>query len=206
MSETKSSVGAGPRSILIDQAGTPWKLIMQSGVGLRRTVGLSMAEFLSDQLELSPKQLALADALVLDGMPVDDPTTAIVPDGARLALAAGLPGIAGLAMRSGSAVKLLRATITHFKQEEADPRPGRVLLSLYSLVLPLLAAHFLSRGVLIKVAQFQRYARFSPDDLCLFESQSFKASDLAWKLEPFNQEEFLLTANFIYREIGASDG
>lgn len=204
MSLIKSN--ASPRSILIDQAGTPWKLIMQSGVGLRRTVGLSMAEFLSDQLELSPEQLALADALVLDGMPVDDPAAAIVPDGGRLALAAGLPGIAGLAMKSDSAVKVLRATITHLKQEEPDPRPGRVLLSLYSLVLPLLAAHFLSRGVLIKAAQFQRYARFSPDNLCLFESQSLKAADLACKLEPFTQEEFLLTAHFIHQETEAVDG
>lgn len=206
MSITKSSVSTGPRAIFIDQAGAPWKLIMQSGVGLRRTIGLPMTEFLSDQLELSHEQLALADALVLDGMPVDDPKTAIVPDGARLALAAGLPGIAGLAMKSNSAVKVLRATITHLKQEEANPRPGRILLSLYSLVLPLLAAHFLSRGVLIKADQFRRYARFSPDDLCLFESQSLKASDLAWKLEPFYQEEFLLTANIISQEIEAGDG
>lgn len=197
MSLTKSNMNVGPRSILIDQAGAPWKLIMQSGVGLHRTIGLSMADFLRDQLELSQEQLALADALVLDGMPVDDPATAIVPDGARLALAAGLPGIAGLAMRSDSAVKVLRATITHLKQEEANPRPGHILLSLYSLVLPLLAGHFLSRGVLIKAAQFQRYARFSPDDFCLFESQSLKAADLAWKLEPFSQEEFLLTAHFL---------
>lgn len=183
------------RPITIAEAAAPWKLIMQSGVGLARTVGLPLAEFLSDQLELAPEQLALADALVLDGMPVDDPKTAIVPDGSRLALAAGLPGIAGLAMRSDSAVKVLRATITHLKQETAAPRPGRVTLSLYSLVLPLLAGHFLSRGVLIRAEQFQRYARFAPDDQCLFESQSWPAEELAARLAPFSAEEFLLIAN-----------
>jgi|GEM_PF-3472014 len=204
MSEfTISSAGPAARSILIERAGTPWKLIMQSGVGLHCIVGLPMAELLSNQLGLSPEQLALADALILDGMPVDDPKAAIVPDGARVALAAGLPGIAGLSMRSDSAVKVLRATITHLKQEEPDPRPGRVLVYLYSLVLPLLAEHFLSRGVLIKGDQFHRYARFAPDDLCLFESQTLPASELAWKLEALAAEEFSLTTHFAHAPNGA---
>ena len=149
---------------------------MQSGVGIRATVGLPLADFLTEELQLSEDDQSFIDALVLDGMPVDDPSVAIVPDGARLALAAGLPGIAGLAMKKNSAVKALRNTITHAGSTVAAPAPGRITLALYSLVLPRLAAHFLRRGVVINPAQFTRYARFSPDAFCLYGDLETTAS------------------------------
>lgn len=148
----------------LPNANPAWRLLLQSGVGIACTVGIPLASLLRDELGLSDDQLRPVDALLLNGMPVDEPETAIVPDGARVALAAGLPGIAGLAMKSGSAVRALRSGITHTGNEAPLPRPGTILLSLYSLVLPLLGGHVLRRGVLVKPSQLMRYARFAPDD------------------------------------------
>lgn len=151
-------------SLHIPDANPVWRLLLQSGVGVACTVGIPFMTLLRDELGLNNEQLRPVDALLLDGMPVDEPELAIVPDGARIALAAGLPGIAGLAMKSGSAVRALRSGITHSGGEAHRPRPGTILLSLYSLVLPLLGGHILQRGVLVEPSQLMRYARFAPDD------------------------------------------
>ena len=130
----------------IPLADRGWGLVMQSGVGIARTVGIPLHAFLREECGLSSELITRIDVALLDGQPVDDPKTAVVRHGARLALAAGLPGIAGLAMKSGSAVRGLRPGIT-FKQDHA-PNPvtgqGEVELALFSLALPMLAGHFLS--------------------------------------------------------------
>lgn len=166
----------------IQEAHPAWSLILQSGARIACTVGIPLAKLLRSGLGLCTEQLRPVDALLLDGMPVDEPETTIVPDGARVALAAGLPGIAGLAMKSGSAVKALRSGITHTRGGTPDPRPGAILLSLYSLVLPLLAGHFLQRGILVEAAQVLRYARFAPDDRCLLGKKALLARDLPQEL------------------------
>jgi len=150
------------------EASPTWGLILQSGVRVACTVGIPLHLLLRQELELTEDQLRPVDALILDGMPVDDPEKTIVPDGARLALAAGLPGIAGLAMKKGSAVRGLRSGITHASGGEAAPCPGTICLSLYSLVLPLLAGHFLHRGVIAQAAQILRYVRLAPHGPCLW--------------------------------------
>lgn len=166
-------------SLHIPHANPAWGLILQSGGSIACTVGISLAALLRTELGLGEDQLRPVDAFLLDGMPVDEPETTVVPDGARIALAAGLPGIAGLALKSGSAVRALRAGITHRENELPHPRPGTILLSLYSLVLPLLAGHFLQRGVTVDAAQILRYARFAPDDPCRFRDETLFARDLA---------------------------
>lgn len=177
----------------LENANPSWKLLLQAGVGFPCTVGISMSDLVSEELELTKEQFAIVEALVLDGMPVDDPDAAIVPDGARVALAAGLPGIAGLSMKKDSAVKVLRATITHIKDETPDPRPGHIVLALYSLVLPVLAEHFLSRGILVEAKQLRRYLQFAPEDTCVADSKTVGIGDF---LDRHPDEDlFLLTAS-----------
>lgn len=165
-------------TLRIPEANPAWGLILQSGASIACTVGIPLAALLRGELGLSAEQLRPVDALLLDGMPVDEPESTVVPDGSRVALAAGLPGIAGLAMKSGSAVRGLRSGITHTGHERPNPRPGTILLSLYSLVLPLLAGHFLQRGIVVEAAQLIRYARFAPDDTCLLGERTLLAENL----------------------------
>lgn len=183
------------RPVHIPRASDSWKLIMQSGVGLPATVGLPLSDFFDSELELTAQDQTAIEALVLDGMPVDDPSAAVIEDGARLALAAGLPGIAGLSMKKNSAVRALRGGITYQNRADINPRNGRITLALYSLVLPALGGHFLKKGILVSPAQFTRYARFAPDDLCLTADRRLAASALVRELSSADEsDELFLTA------------
>lgn len=184
-------------TIRIENASPSWKLLMQSGVGVACTVGIPVGKLLETELGLGKENLAAIDTILLDGMPVDNTTTAVVPDKARLALAAGLPGIAGLALKQGSAVRALRGGITHTGSTSAEPGRGRIILSLYSLVIESLGAHFLARGVIVSVAQFRRYARFAPDDICSFKNEAPPASRLSQLLDAIGDTELLLVAGII---------
>lgn len=166
----------------LPHASASWKLIMQSGAGLPVTVGLPLSSFIATELELTEQDQLVIEALVLDGMPVDDPATAVINNGSRLALAAGLPGIAGLAMKKNSAVRALRGGITHKGPSEAKPGPGRVTLFLYSLTLPALGGHFLKKGIFVTPDQFKRYARFAPDNICRLGSRCLTVADFTKEL------------------------
>lgn len=169
---------------------------MQSGAGLSVTVGLPLSSFLVSELELTESHQRVVEALMLDGMPVDDPASAVINDGARLALAAGLPGIAGLAMKANSAVRGLRNSITHRGPTEASPAAGRVTLFLYSLTLPVLGGHFLKKGIFVTLAQFTRYARFAPGDICRLEGRPLTVAELARELSSGDAPgELFMTAN-----------
>lgn len=182
-------------SLYMPGAGSSWKLIMQSGVGIACLTGITLSRFLKDELGLNEKQLSLIDSTLLDGMPVDNPAQTYVPDLSRLALAAGLPGIAGLAMKMDSQVKGLRSSITHHAEVVMTPRPGHVFLSLYSLVLPKLAEHFLKRGVLVNRDQLLRYGQMWPETNCLFKDKAYTISELLAK-NIFCEDYALLTIDF----------
>ena len=155
-------------TVTIEEASQSWGLVMQSGVIVPCTVGIPLKTHLCEEFSLTPAQTSRIDVMLLDGKPVDAPETAIVPRGARLALAAGLPGIAGLAMKSGSAVRGLRPSITfrHNEVELVTPEPGEVGLALFSLALSMLAGHFLARGIVVRAEQFARYARHAQNETC----------------------------------------
>ncbi|MDL2267250.1 hypothetical protein LJC46_04595 [Desulfovibrio sp. OttesenSCG-928-G15] len=169
----------------IPLADPAWKLLMQSGVVVRCTVGITFDLMLRREFGLTEEQIAPVDSIILDGMPVDEPEHTVVPGGSRLALASGLPGITGLSMKKGSAVRGLRSGITHTRSAEVTPTPGEITLSLYSLTLPELAGHFLARGVGVTPEQLVRYSRFALEDAVLLDKTPYKAKELAGALAGF---------------------
>jgi hypothetical protein len=158
----------------VESAAQGWGLVMQSGVRVPCVVGIPLKKLLREEFGLAPEQIGRIDVMLLDGKPVDAPEAAIVPHGARLALAAGLPGIAGLAMKSNSAVRGLRPGIT-FREGGAEAPAsrghGEVELALFSLALSMLAGHFLARGVIVRTGQLARYAGRYGDEPCLLCGQ-----------------------------------
>lgn len=151
---------AAAHTLHIDKAGSGWGLLLQSGARVACTTGIALSVLLRDELALPPDKLKRIDVLMLDGKPVDDPENTVVPDGSRLALAAGLPGIAGLAMKSNSALRGLRPGITHRQEEAApSPGPGHLEIALFSLALPLLAMHLLLPGLFIPAGRLARHMR-----------------------------------------------
>lgn len=195
MIDIEKNYGSGDAVRLhIAEASRSWRLLMQSGVELACTVGQSAASLLTGEMAISEDTLAKIEAVLLDGLPLDDIDAAIIPENARLALAAGLPGIAGLAMKRGSAVRALRAGIGLPAQTAADPRPGRITLCLYGLAIDILAADFLARGVLVTAAQLRRYARFAQGDRAVCAGECAGVEALVEKLERSGQDLFKFSA------------
>lgn len=148
-------------SLYVPGAGEGLGLLLQAGALVDCRVWIPLSELLEKELAIDASSLAQIDVFFLDGKPVDDPENALVPDGSRLALAGGLPGIAGLAMRRGSALAGLRPGIT-FIQEDAGPRepaPGRLEIALFSLALRLVSGHLLQRGILVNAGRLLPYLR-----------------------------------------------
>jgi hypothetical protein len=180
-------------TLAIEPAAQGWGLLMQSGVRVACTVGIPLQTLLREEFGLAPEQIGRIDVMLLDGKPVDAPEAAIVSHGARLALAAGLPGIAGLAMKSGSALRGLRSGIT-FREGMAEPsrNPGEVELALFSLALGVLAGHFLARGVIARAGQLVRHAGRNRDAPCLFCGQERSVAGALEELARLPEETSVL--------------
>jgi hypothetical protein len=179
---TSSAARPAPPQIVmvIESAAQGWGLVMQSGVRVSCAVGIPLKTLLREEFGLAPEQIGGIDVMLLDGKPVDEPEAAFVPHGARLALAAGLPGIAGLAMKSGSEVRGLRSGITFTQGKAEAPTTagsGEVELALFSLALAMLAGHFLARGVILRAEQLVRYAGRNRNDACLFCGQRLSVAE-----------------------------
>lgn len=179
------------RTMTIESAAPGWGLVMQSGGRIPCAVGIPLKTLLYEEFGLAPEQIGRIDVMLLDGMPVDAPEAAIVPHGARLALAAGLPGIAGLSMKSGSAVRGLRPGITYKESRAEAPLPGgrgEVELALFSLALAMLAGHFLARGVILRAEQLTRYAVAYGEAPCLFCGQKRSVAEALEELAPLPED------------------
>lgn len=146
-------------------------LMLQSGVLLPCRTGICLHTLFSCDLAVPADLLERITVFFLDGKPVDNLETAFAHEGCRIALAAGLPGAAGLAMRLGSPLAGLRPGITHLEAtHEAIKEHSYITLALFSLSMPMLAPHFLAHGVYVTPAQLVQYV--SPESRleCTFTS------------------------------------
>lgn len=151
-------------------------LILQSGVLLPCRTGISLHTLFARELAVPADVLERITVFFLDGKPVDNLETAFAHEGCRIALAAGLPGAAGLAMRLGSPLAGLRPGITHLdKNHDAVKEHSYITLALFSLSLPLLAPHFLAQGVYVTPAQLAQYVSPESTAPCTFTGHATEA-------------------------------
>lgn len=149
-------------------------LLFQGGVRIYCCTNVVLSRIFEDGLRLSKEQIKKLDVFFLDGKPVDEPEKAIVPTGSRLALAAGLPGIAGLAMRSGSPLAGLRPGITYMEQQSGTITPdvdGWIDLALFSLALGRLDAHFCKLGFVVSADRLSPMLRPSLGQLAVIDGK-----------------------------------
>jgi hypothetical protein len=101
-------------------------LLLQNGFFIEACVGCSIKDFFSERLGLSPEYIQKRiQGIFLDGKPADHIETAIIRDGARLTISGTMPGLAGMALKSGP-LAVFRHGITHgFKERPTCRLPPR---------------------------------------------------------------------------------
>jgi len=122
-------------------------------------VGCSIKTVLCEQFGLSTEYLEdRIKTILLDGKPVDSVDSAIVREGAHLALSAAMPGLAGAVLRRESPLGSLRRQITHTQTgETVSRRKGTIVLKLFNLVLAELGPTFLREGILLRGDDLRRF-------------------------------------------------
>lgn len=126
--------------------------VLQQGVQVEAQVGCDIQSLLCDQFKLSPDYLAdRITTIFLNGKPVDDVGSAVVTDGATLALSAAMPGLVGATFRKAGCLASFRDTISHRDDEtsSATCQDGMITLKLFNMLIQEMGPPYLERGVWI---------------------------------------------------------
>jgi hypothetical protein len=134
--------------------------LLQQGFEVTARVGCDMQSLLCDQFGLMPAYLAdRINTIFLDGRPVDDAASAVVNDGATVALSAAMPGLVGATFRKAGCLAAFRGSITY--RQAGDPadacREGTVTLKLFNLLVSEIGHLFLKRGIWIADRPLKRW-------------------------------------------------
>ena len=119
------------------------------GIEVIADVGGSLSSLLADVLGIDKDFIENElPVIFLDGQPVDDPDTAIVRDGAQIALSGSLPGLAGIALSRHSPSAAFRDDITHAPNDESETRKkGKVTIKLFNTMASRLGPRLLKKSV-----------------------------------------------------------
>ena len=140
--------------------------LMHNGCYVKVECGKTMRDLLCEQFQI-PYEYVRKDIKVifLEYSPVDDIETAIIKDGATLALSAAMPGLVGAAMRRDGDLTWMRSGITYHEGEtELKEGQGLIQIKLFNKVMADLGESFLRRGVYLKSKYLSEFlTRFTPD-------------------------------------------
>jgi hypothetical protein len=142
--------------------------LLQQGFQVAATVGCDIRTLLCDQFKLRPDYLSdRINTIFLNGKPVDDVATAVVDDGATLALSAAMPGLVGATFRKAGCLAAFRSSITYRKKghSPAACRDGTVTIKLFNLLVGELGPLFLERGIWIDGSAWQEFTKSSASEL-----------------------------------------
>ncbi len=126
--------------------------LFQQGIRVEIETGCTIKSLLTHQWGL-PQDYIMGriSTLFLNGKPVDDMETAIVRDGAVLALSSAMPGLVGAVMRRGGFYASLRGGITyHETLQDASIRKGTITVKLFNMLIRELGPHFLAQGFRVR--------------------------------------------------------
>lgn len=124
--------------------------LWQKGMVMPFLSGCTLQDLLCRQLGLSESYVReRITTLFLNGKVVDDPGALLVDDGARIALSAAMPGLAGAVLRRGGVLAPMRAGISGGKEglpQEVRRAEGLFHLRLFNLVAVEVGGCLLQRG------------------------------------------------------------
>lgn len=156
------------RSIEVQLAPEHYKsfsLMLQQGVEVEVETGCSVKQLLTEQFGISADYIAgRITTLFLNSRAVDDAATAMVHDGAVLALSGAMPGLVGATMRSGGFYAAMRGAMTYRNDDEVPAaKRGRIRLKLFNLLLEELGPRVLGRGIILSAEGLQSFFSDQPE-------------------------------------------
>ena len=137
----------------VREAGlNPFYSLLEIGVVVKADTGCTLRDFICGQLGLSGDYLDnRIQTLFLDARPVDDVDTAVIRDGATLALSAAMPGLVGATMRKGGRYAAFRQGISQPADTNDECRTqGRVTLKLFNMIAKEIGRNLLASGAEVK--------------------------------------------------------
>jgi hypothetical protein len=147
--------------VLTVTAGDDSKFIglLNAGFMIKTRIGEPVKTLLCDRLGLDQSYFdERIQTLFLNGKPVDDPATAVVQDGATLALSAAMPGLVGATFRKGGRYRWMRGSISHIDDSDVTAgKTGWVTVKLFNMILKELGPYFLEAGVWLKGKTIQSF-------------------------------------------------
>jgi len=144
--------------------------LAREGFSVVARSGRSLRETLVNDFGLCPDCVEeRIQTVFLDGSPVDDIDQDSARPGCTLALAAAMPGVAGIAMRRGSPVGVFREGVTHHADADADAESGEeafeLTLKLFNSVAVECLAKVLAHGVAVRAARLAELLESNPEAL-----------------------------------------
>ncbi len=142
--------------------------LLQQGFQVAATVGCDIRTLLCDQFGLMPHYLSdRINTIFLNGKPVDDVATAVVDDGATLALSAAMPGLVGATFRKAGCLAAFRGSITYQKIDigPSTCHEGSITIKLFNLLVDEVGPLFLARGIWIEGGVWQSFAKANASNL-----------------------------------------
>jgi len=142
--------------------------LAREGFSVVARAGRSLRETLVNDFGLCPDCVEeRIQTVFLDGSPVDDIDQDSARPGCTLALAAAMPGVAGIAMRRGSPVGVFREGVTHHADADADngEEPFALTLKLFNSVAVECLAKVLAHGVSVRAARLAELLESNPEAL-----------------------------------------
>lgn len=140
-----------------EKSHATWRYLMQSPSEVTADIGDTMLHFLTNRLEFDEDYIdSQIKTIFIDGKPVDDLTTAKIPENARIALGAVAPGVAGMTMCRNSPISSMRSGITfHNEQTDQQITEGSVTLLLFNAVMEDKGLQVLQKGIAIPASKLE---------------------------------------------------
>jgi len=141
--------------------------LLQSGIGVEVELGCSIQQLLTEQFGISRDYVSgRITTIFLNSKAVDKAGTAMIPDGAVLALSGAMPGLVGATMRSGGYYAAMRGAMTyHNEGEHVIGQRGVITIKLFNLLLEELGPRLLRRGFLLRADRWREFLAQQPERL-----------------------------------------
>jgi hypothetical protein len=141
--------------------------LFQGGIGVEVELGCSIQQLLTEQFGIASDYVAgRITTIFLNSKAVDKAGTALIHEGAVLALSGAMPGLVGATMRSGGYYAAMRGAMTYRNEREIPVgQRGVITVKLFNLLLEELGPRLLLRGCLLRADRWREFLAQQPEQL-----------------------------------------